>query len=137
MSRKGFFFHFRINTTSSTDFYTEFVVQLYERPAQAYGRFMKVSALTFMKNRPFYVNAFAVQGQNSFSDYFASDPSLARARRGRRLRMRRSGVTATFFMDASELPWCAGCAISGNRAQGSSGGPARGACHLTRDERME
>lgn len=103
MSRKGFYYHFKDKyDLVNWIFYTEFVVRLYERPGESVWSFYESICAYFYENRPFYVNAFAVQGQNSFSDYFCEViHPLARTR----LRQTFADAEdqefyATFFMDA-------------------------------------
>ena len=71
MSRKGFYYHFRDKyDLVNWIFYSEFVVRLYEKPEESVWEFYESICAYFYDNRPFYINAFAIQGQNSFSDYF-------------------------------------------------------------------
>lgn len=82
MSRKGFYYHFKDKyDLLNWIFYTEFVVHLYERPEENLWSFYENICTYFYENRAFYVNAFAVEGQNSFSEYFCEIiQPLARAR---------------------------------------------------------
>lgn len=82
MSRKGFYYHFRDKyDLVNWIFYSEFVVRLYEKPEESVWEFYEDICVYFHDNRSFYVNAFAIQGQNSFSDYFCEIiHPLARAR---------------------------------------------------------
>jgi len=82
MSRKGFYYHFRDKyDLVNWIFYSEFVVGLYERPEDNVWMFYENICTYFSENRSFYLNAFAIQGQNSFSDYFCEIiHPLARAR---------------------------------------------------------
>lgn len=71
MSRKGFYYHFRDKyDLVNWIFYAEFVVGLYEKPEENVWVFYENICAYFHENRSFYINAFAIQGQNSFSDYF-------------------------------------------------------------------
>ena len=82
MSRKGFYYHFRDKyDLVNWIFYSEFVVRLYEKPEENVWEFYEDICAYFYENRTFYINAFAIQGQNSFSDYFCEViHPLARAR---------------------------------------------------------
>ena len=82
MSRKGFYYHFRDKyDLVNWVFYSEFVVCLSENPEENVWVFYESICGYFYKNRPFYINAFAIRGQNSFSDYFCEViHPLARAR---------------------------------------------------------
>ena len=71
MSRKGFYYHFRDKyDLVNWIFYTEFMVRIYEQTDEDVWSFYESTCTYFYENRLFYINAFAVEGQNSFSDYF-------------------------------------------------------------------
>ncbi len=72
MNRKSFYYHFQDKyDLVNWIFYSEFLQR--ERDAQyetAWDFFADICAY-FYENRPFYLRAFEIQGQNSFSDYLA------------------------------------------------------------------
>lgn len=71
MSRKGFYYHFKDKyDLVNWIFYTEFVLRIYEQNYGSEWAFYEDICSYFYENRAFYINAFTVQGQNSFSDYF-------------------------------------------------------------------
>lgn len=71
MSRKGFYYHFKDKyDLVNWIFYTEFVLRIYERNYETEWEFYEDICEYFFENRDFYINAFEVKGQNSFSDYF-------------------------------------------------------------------
>lgn len=71
MSRKGFYYHFKDKyDLVNWIFYTEFVLRIYEQNYETEWSFYEDICSYFYENRAFYINAFEVQGQNSFSDYF-------------------------------------------------------------------
>lgn len=103
ISRKAFYYHFKDKyDLVNWIFYTEFVARLYERPDENVWMFYENICTYFSDNRPFYINAFAVQGQNSFSDYFYEVfYPLARARMQKTFSdAEDQDFYATFFTDA-------------------------------------
>ena len=74
MSRKGFYYHFKDKyDLLNWIFYTEFFESaLPTEPSEEtlWDFFNKICAYLY-ENRRFYVAAFAVKGQNSFSEYFS------------------------------------------------------------------
>ncbi len=71
MSRKGFYYHFKDKyDLVNWIFYYEFVLQLYAEPQGNVWTFYERVCSYFAENRDFYLSAFAVRGQNCFSDYF-------------------------------------------------------------------
>ena len=71
MSRKGFYYHFKDKyDLVNWIFYTEFVLRIYEQEYESEWEFYEDICAYFYENRGFYINAFEVEGQNSFSDYF-------------------------------------------------------------------
>ncbi len=72
MSRKGFYYHFKDKyDLVNWIFYTEFVSRIYEQNYSDDWAFYEDICSYFYENRAFYINAFEVSGQNSFSEYFA------------------------------------------------------------------
>lgn len=72
MNRQSFYYHFRDKyDLVNWIFYTELIDHLYEHaPTSGWNLLLEVCSY-FYDNRPFYVNALQVTGQNSFTDYFA------------------------------------------------------------------
>ncbi|MGI6282824.1 dihydroxyacetone kinase transcriptional activator DhaS [Caproicibacterium lactatifermentans] len=72
MNRQSFYYHFRDKyDLVNWIFYTELIEHLYEHePTSGWDLLLDVCTY-FYANRPFYVNALQVTGQNSFTDYFA------------------------------------------------------------------
>ncbi len=71
MSRKGFYYHFKDKyDLVNWIFVTEFMSVIMEREDLDGWTFLKELCSYFAANRSFYINAFRVQGQNSFDEYF-------------------------------------------------------------------
>lgn len=72
ISRKGFYYHFKDKfDLVNWIFLTEYVLPAKDHPYDSLWTFFVEICTYFYENRPFYINAFAVEGQNSFADYFA------------------------------------------------------------------
>jgi probable dihydroxyacetone kinase regulator len=72
MSRKSFYYHFRDKyDLVGWIFETEFVEPNRERSFSSSWEFFDALCSYFYANRAFYVNAFAMRGQNSFAEYFS------------------------------------------------------------------
>ena len=74
MSRKSFYYHFRDKyDLVNWVFYTDLVNLVREKEKASYGayEFFEDLAGYFYENRAYYVNAFSVEGQNCFAEYFA------------------------------------------------------------------
>ena len=72
ISRKGFYYHFRDKyDLVNWIFDTEVTSRLHTEADENLWTFYESICTYFFENRLFYINAFAVQGQNSFSDYFS------------------------------------------------------------------
>ena len=72
MSRKGFYYHFRDKyDLVNWIYYTEFIDRISSKDYASPWDFWEDLCSYFYENRKFYLNAFAVEGQNSFSDFFA------------------------------------------------------------------
>lgn len=72
MNRKSFYYHFKDKfDLVNWVFYTEFVEQLINGDYTDGWSFMERICVYFYDNRAFYVNALELEGQNSFSEYFA------------------------------------------------------------------
>lgn len=72
MSRKSFYYHFKDKyDLVNWIFYTEFVARVQERDYSNTWEFMEDICEYFYENRLFYINAFSIEGQNSFADFFA------------------------------------------------------------------
>jgi len=72
MSRKSFYYHFKDKyDLVNWIFYTEFIERVGFNTVSS-GRELIVSICEyFHENRAFYINAFNVEGQNSFTEFFA------------------------------------------------------------------
>ena len=71
MSRKGFYYHFKDKfDLVNWIFYTEFVEHLQTKAYTTSWDFLDDICQYFYENRSFYINAFQVEGQNSFTEYF-------------------------------------------------------------------
>lgn len=72
MSRKSFYYHFRDKyDLVGWIFEAEFVEPNRERSFSSSWEFFDALCSYFYANRAFYVNAFAMRGQNSFAEYFS------------------------------------------------------------------
>jgi probable dihydroxyacetone kinase regulator len=72
MSRKSFYYHFRDKyDLVNWIFYTEFISRVTLGAAPDGRVFLADICAYFHENRAFYVNAFGVEGQNSFTEFFA------------------------------------------------------------------
>ena len=72
MSRKSFYYHFRDKyDLVGWIFEAQFVVRNRERSFSSSWQFFDALCSYFYANRAFYVNAFAMRGQNSFAEYFS------------------------------------------------------------------
>ena len=103
MSRKGFYYHFKDKfDLVNWIFYTEFVSPYLAGPRGNVWTFYEKICAYFEKNKLFYSNAFAVEGQNSFSDYFSE--TIHPLARQRLMELYGEGgdydFYATFFTDA-------------------------------------
>ncbi len=71
MSRKGFYYHFRDKyDLVNWIFYTEFVTLVQEKDYVNNWAFYEDICSYFYRNRAFYIKAFQIEGQNSFTDFF-------------------------------------------------------------------
>ena len=71
MNRKSFYYHFKDKYDLVNWIYeTEFMEQVQPDDFHSTWDFLTKLCTYFYANRRFYVNALAVHGQNSFSDYF-------------------------------------------------------------------
>lgn len=71
MNRQSFYYHFRDKyDLVNWIYYTEFVLPIRDLPLDKFDLLEKTCEY-FYENKAFYVNAFAVTGQNSFSEYFS------------------------------------------------------------------
>lgn len=72
MSRKSFYYHFRDKyELVNWIFDQDFIALVRDRSYDNAWEFFEDLCTYFYENRTFYVNAFAVEGQNSFTEYFA------------------------------------------------------------------
>lgn len=72
MNRQSFYYHFRDKyDLVNWIFYTELIQKLQASPNSDGWSLLQDVCGYFYENRPFYVNALRVTGQNSFTDYFA------------------------------------------------------------------
>ena len=73
MNRKSFYYHFKDKyDLLQWIFYTEFIATVRsDSPEDGWELLEKVCEY-FYENRTFYVNAFEIDGQDSFCDYFTS-----------------------------------------------------------------
>ena len=72
MNRQSFYYHFRDKyDLVNWIFYTELIQKLQENPTSDGWVLLQDVCSYFYENRPFYVNALQVTGQNAFIDYFA------------------------------------------------------------------
>ncbi|MEG1523918.1 MAG: TetR/AcrR family transcriptional regulator C-terminal domain-containing protein [Clostridia bacterium] len=72
MSRKGFYYHFKDKyDLVNWVFYEEFIASVLNRTYVSPWEFFDDICLYFYENRAFYINAFQVEGQNSFVEYFS------------------------------------------------------------------
>ena len=72
MSRKSFYYHFHDKyELVSWIFEKEFVLPSRARKYASSWEFFYALCTYFYENLPFYVNAFAMHGQNSFAEYFS------------------------------------------------------------------
>ncbi len=80
MNRKSFYYHFRDKyDLVNWIFSDEFISRTRTRSYPDVWAFLEDVCVYFHDNRAFYVRAFAIEGQNSFSDYFdAAAGSVAR-----------------------------------------------------------
>ena len=70
MNRKSFYYHFKDKyDLVNWIYYTEFLDALQKKPAQGWDVALRLCEY-FAENVKFYQNALAVQGQNSFYEYF-------------------------------------------------------------------
>ena len=72
MSRKSFYYHFRDKyELVGWIFETDFVAPNRDRKFSTSWEFFDALCTYFYANRAFYVNAFAMRGQNCFAEYFS------------------------------------------------------------------
>lgn len=72
MSRKSFYYHFKDKyELVNWIFYTEFISFLEQNKDMDEHTFMTAICTYFYDNRAFYTNAFNVEGQNSFTEFFS------------------------------------------------------------------
>lgn len=71
MSRKGFYYHFRDKyDLVNWIFYTDFIADLRPEAFHDSWAFLESICSYFYDNRLFYIHAFQIEGQNSFTEYF-------------------------------------------------------------------
>ena len=72
MSRKSFYYHFK-DKYDLVDwiFYTEYLSLLQDKNYTELRDFFLDTCTYFYVNRAFYINAFGVEGQNSFAEFFS------------------------------------------------------------------
>lgn len=71
MNRKSFYYHFKDKyDLVNWIFYHEYIAQVRERRFPDVWALLRDVCAYFYDNRAFYVRAFAIEGQNSFSEYF-------------------------------------------------------------------
>jgi probable dihydroxyacetone kinase regulator len=71
MSRKGFYYHFKDKyDLVNWIFYTDFIIRVKQANYADIWEFLDDICSYFYENRKFYINAFQVEGQNSFTEYF-------------------------------------------------------------------
>jgi probable dihydroxyacetone kinase regulator len=72
MSRKSFYYHFRDKyDLVNWIFYTEFIERVGLNAVSDGRELLAGICEYFYENRAFYINAFHVEGQNSFTEFFA------------------------------------------------------------------
>lgn len=71
MNRQSFYYHFKDKyDLVNWIYYTEFVLPIKDLTLEKFDLLEKTCEY-FFENKSFYYNAFAVTGQNSFSEYFS------------------------------------------------------------------
>lgn len=71
MNRQSFYYHFKDKyDLVNWIYYTDFVVNIKDNLSMSSWDFLECICKFFYENKAFYVNAFEVTGQNSFSEYF-------------------------------------------------------------------
>lgn len=72
ISRKGFYYHFKDKyDLVNWIYFTEFIDIVQKQSYTDAWDFLYEACCYFYSNRKFYINAFSVEGQNSFTDYFS------------------------------------------------------------------
>lgn len=71
MTRQSFYYHFKDKyDLVNWIYYTEFVTEIQDSWEESGWELLRRTCQFFYDNRRFYQNALAVEGQNSFSEYF-------------------------------------------------------------------
>ena len=71
MNRKSFYYHFKDKyDLVNWIFYTEFLHDLEHKDSEVSIQLLEALCEFFYKNKDFYRKTFAIEGQNSFSEYF-------------------------------------------------------------------
>lgn len=102
MNRQSFYYHFKDKyDLVNWIFYTELIVTIKDLPMQKLQLLEKTCAY-FYENKTFYKNAFAVTGQNSFSEYFIEVTHLILKMQLSEIFINKKNVDfyATFYADA-------------------------------------
>jgi probable dihydroxyacetone kinase regulator len=72
ISRKAFYYHFKDKyDIVNWIYFTEFIDIIQQQSYTDAWAFLYEACRYFYNNRKFYINAFSVKGQNSFTDYFS------------------------------------------------------------------
>jgi len=72
MARKSFYYHFKDKyDLVNWIFYTEYISVLQSKNYSDIHELFQDTCSYFFENRSFYINAFNVEGQNSFTEFFS------------------------------------------------------------------